>query len=228
MAGAATSQQVLVAAGGLPPPVNYALTYATSAADPYWTWSGANVARRFGGSITTTSSTGNLFAGGAVGATGYAMSFVDGAFNLNSGSTKTFTDFPIGTEHPDRYVLCGCVFYTGGGTQSGSPSATIGGNPASIVASSYNLGNQQTAFVFFALPVAAGTTATIAVTWGAASNRAMLATWRLLSSSTPSYTQDFKSGTGQTLNVSGNFAAAVTGIRRTADRYTASSADAIP
>lgn len=83
--------------------------------------------------------------------------------DLTTQTTHTFAGVNIGTASAGRVVLVGCYGY-GSGSPQAAASMTIGGVSASLVAGS-NVIQNATGSGVFALAVAAGTTATIALTW---------------------------------------------------------------
>jgi hypothetical protein len=99
------------------------------------------------------------------------VSFVGHTVDAADASVYTFTNHAIGTATADRIVVVS--IHKEGGTPN-STSVTIGGN----VAPQYAMGQGGTVLAsLHGLVVAAGTTATIAVTLGAVASRCCIGVW---------------------------------------------------
>ena len=114
----------------------------------------------------------------------------NGVQNSNSGSTWTYTNAPIGTADATRLVV---VEISARGAATSISSVTIGGNAATLVVGQ---GSGDGVFIY-KLAVAAGTTATVVVNFGA-SNTGSIAVYSLynLSSHTQSATMAVASESG--------------------------------
>jgi len=104
---------------------------------------------------------------GSVSPNTVTVSYIGGTNNTTSGTSFTFTNHAIGTANANRRVVV--VAYANDGAGNTITGITIGGNAASIDAIEASI--DQGSIAIASLPVASGTTATIAVTVNVSSAR---------------------------------------------------------
>lgn len=114
--------------------------------------------------------------------------YVTATGSTANATAYTFTNHAIGTAAADRIVVV--AFWGNGTTTTSGATVTIGGNNATVPAGS-NINTTDLEAGFAYLAVAAGTTATIVVTFSGAKSRAGISVWSVTGSSgTPTDTDE--------------------------------------
>ncbi len=104
------------------------------------------------------------------------ITFVAATSDTSDSTTYTFTNHAIGTAAADRCVVVEIMSRRGAATVTTIDSVTIGGNAAAVLEQlSVEESSAASVFGIAALTVAAGTTATIVVTFSASMLRARVA-----------------------------------------------------
>lgn len=122
----------------------------------------------------------NQLIGFGASVTPVAVTFAAATGSATNASTYTFTNHAIGTADSSRIVVVG--FFGNGTTTTTGATVTIGGNSATVpTGSAININDLEAGFAYLA--VAAGTTATIVVTFSGTKSRAGISVWSVTNSS---------------------------------------------
>jgi hypothetical protein len=113
-------------------------------------------------------------------------SFAGSTVNIANATSHTYTNHAIGTAAADRYVVV-IAYAIDNAAERTINSMTIGGNAATPIQSNKSATGQDVYTAMFGLAVAAGTTATIVVTYSSTMNTGAVAVYALygLLSTTP-------------------------------------------